>query len=104
MGLPLQASVHPRDIEGACHKARRRSIDLPHQQHAARILVDRFIEECEETKPEAGKKSFPNAFGVELGDLLVVGGQEKLRDYQSACGLRSQDSPTRERHQEEIGL
>ena len=71
MGLPFQASVHPRDIEGACHKARRRSIDLPNQQHAARILVDRFIEECEETKHEAGEKSYPNAFGVELGDLVA---------------------------------
>ena len=51
--MPLQASVHPRDIEGTRYKARRRSIDLPHQQHAARFLVDRFVEECEEAKPRA---------------------------------------------------
>ena len=76
MGLALQASVHPRDIEGARHKARRRSIDLPHQQHAPRILVDRFIEQREETKPEAGKKFLPNALGVELGHL-VVGGSKR---------------------------
>ena len=49
VGLTLQALVHPRDIKGAGDKARSLSIDLPHQQHAARILVDCFIEQRKET-------------------------------------------------------